>query len=74
MIDFLGKKMDKQYIVVFIIVVDLLLRQNNMKLVVFMDGDLIGVIIQDSSKDDESKNKLVILKQSNIDGKMYNGI
>ena len=73
MTDSLGKKTDKQHIVASTTAADLLPRQNNTKSVALMDGDLIGAIIQDSGKDDESKNKPVTSKQSNIDGKTHNG-
>lgn len=73
MTDSLAKKTDKQHIVASTTAADLLPRQNNTKSVALMDGDLIGAIIQDSSKDDESKNKPVTSKQSNIDGKTHNG-
>ncbi|CAH3121067.1 unnamed protein product [Pocillopora meandrina] len=73
MTDSLGKKTDKQHIVASTTAADLLPRQNNTKSVALMDGDLIGAIIQDSGKDDESKNKPVTSKQDNIDGKTHNG-
>lgn len=70
--DFQGKTTDKRHIVASTAAADLLPMQNNTKSAVLMDGDLIGAIIQDSGKDDESKNRPVSSKQSKGDGKTQN--